>query len=420
MRSMLIASVLLGLLISGGAALAQTDPRTPAAICAEAPAEEPTTREFSQAEQVLEDGVDYSVVFCTDLGPVYVDLYEEQTPLTVNNFVFLAQNGFYNNSVFHRVIRDFMVQGGDPVGNPPGTGGPGYQFADEFLPSLNFDRPGLLAMANSGPATNGSQFFITTVPTDWLNQRHTIFGEVIVGQDVVDAIPDNQSNPTLTTALNTVVVITDPTSVEAVEFVPEPATREEVEAVFAEMPALVGATFVDALAVDETLSGVRDTADWVALAAEADQEAIAAYYASHGHAYNANAVIANVVCDLTLLPIQRIAYSIDFYGSAEDAQAAFADTTLIDLQQGLEALESTLEGYQTFMGTGVGCDREDLTLVRGWRQMGRVVTMVEIVVTPEAIPSDLPATEIADVLVIQLGEPFESALLRDILRPESR
>lgn len=119
-------------------------------------------------------------------GEFVVQLFPDKAPKTVNNFVFLAQNGFYDGTTFHRVLDGFMAQGGDPTGT--GMGGPGYQFEDEFSDDLTFDKPGLLAMANSGPNTNGSQFFITYVPTPHLNNRHTIFGEVIEGMDVVNNI----------------------------------------------------------------------------------------------------------------------------------------------------------------------------------------------------------------------------------------
>ena len=128
-------------------------------------------------------------------GEFVVQLFDDQAPKTVNNFVFLAQQGYYNGTTFHRVLEGFMAQGGDPTGT--GMGGPGYQFEDEFSPELNFDRPGLLAMANSGPNTNRSQFFITYAPAPDLNGRHTIFGEVIEGMDVVNSITrrDPQQNP---------------------------------------------------------------------------------------------------------------------------------------------------------------------------------------------------------------------------------
>ena len=144
----------------------------------------------------------------TTQGTVTVRLFPDQAPKTVSNFVELAEGSrewndpqtrrsttekLYDGTVFHRVIPDFMIQGGDPLGN--GTGGPGYKFGDEFHPDLAFSRPYLLAMANAGPGTNGSQFFITTVPTPWLNRKHTIFGEVIQGADVVDRISHVKSLP---------------------------------------------------------------------------------------------------------------------------------------------------------------------------------------------------------------------------------
>jgi cyclophilin family peptidyl-prolyl cis-trans isomerase len=123
----------------------------------------------------------------TDVGEMLIDLYADRAPKTVNNFVFLARQGFYDDVVFHRVIANFMAQGGDPTGT--GTGGPGYTFADEFHPSLRHDGPGVLSMANAGPNTNGSQFFITHVPTPWLDDKHSVFGRVVEGQDVLMAIP---------------------------------------------------------------------------------------------------------------------------------------------------------------------------------------------------------------------------------------
>ena len=131
---------------------------------------------------------EYTAVIETDLGNIVLRLFTDESPITVNNFVFLAQQGYYDGVVFHRVIHDFMVQGGDPTGT--GSGGPGYMFEDEVDNGLKFDKPGLLAMANAGPGTNGSQFFITHVATPHLTGNHTIFGEVIEGMDTVFAIPE--------------------------------------------------------------------------------------------------------------------------------------------------------------------------------------------------------------------------------------
>ncbi len=128
----------------------------------------------------------YTATIRTSMGTMVIDLFASQAPVTVNNFIFLANDHFYTGVQFHRVIPDFMIQGGDPTGT--GTAGPGYQFQDEFVAQLTFDQPGILAMANSGPGTNGSQFFITTVPTPHLNGAHTIFGRVTQGQDIADAI----------------------------------------------------------------------------------------------------------------------------------------------------------------------------------------------------------------------------------------
>ena len=124
----------------------------------------------------------------TNKGTIRLNLYPDETPMTVANFVNLAQRGFYDGLSFHRVIEDFMIQGGCPQGT--GTGGPGYRFADEFVDSLRHDAPGKFSMANAGPGTNGSQFFITHVPTPWLDDAHTIFGAVEGDDDqvVVNAI----------------------------------------------------------------------------------------------------------------------------------------------------------------------------------------------------------------------------------------
>jgi len=124
--------------------------------------------------------------FATSLGEFTVELYLDKAPITAGNFIKLADEGFYKNLAFHRVIPDFMIQGGDPKGN--GTGGPGYNIKDEFHPSLRHDRPGILSMANRGPNTGGSQFFVTVAATPHLNNKHAIFGGVTKGMDVVNKI----------------------------------------------------------------------------------------------------------------------------------------------------------------------------------------------------------------------------------------
>ena len=143
----------------------------------------------------LGSSTSYQAVFTTEAGEFTVELFADRVPVTVNNFVFLARQGYYDTTTFHRVLPGFMAQGGDPTGT--GNGGPGYTFDDEFHPELRFDRAGLLGMANRGPNTNGSQFFITFAPTPHLNGLHTIFGELVDGAEVLDSLTprDPLANP---------------------------------------------------------------------------------------------------------------------------------------------------------------------------------------------------------------------------------
>jgi peptidyl-prolyl cis-trans isomerase A (cyclophilin A) len=164
----------------------------------------------------------------TNQGDIVLRLFPDHAPKTVRNFVELAEGSrdwtdprtrrpstdkLYDGTIFHRVIPGFMIQGGDPLGT--GTGGPGYKFGDEFHPDLTFNRPYLLAMANAGPGTNGSQFFITTVPTPWLTGKHTIFGEVLEGNDIVDKISNVRTDSGDRPATDVVI--------ESVEITEEPA-----------------------------------------------------------------------------------------------------------------------------------------------------------------------------------------------------
>ena len=139
----------------------------------------------------------YTATFTTPRGDFVVKLRPDLAPQTVNSFVFLARDGFFNGVTWHRVLENFMAQGGDPTGT--GTGGPGYTVPDEFTDKVKFDKPGIMAMANTGqPNSGGSQFFVTTAPADYLDGKYTIFGEVTQGQDIVNAIPlrDPEQNPT--------------------------------------------------------------------------------------------------------------------------------------------------------------------------------------------------------------------------------
>ncbi len=144
-------------------------------------------QQFPKApDMALEPNTDYFATFHTNRGAIKVKLFAAEAPLTVNNFVFLAQQGFYNGTTFHRVIKNFMVQGGDPTGT--GTGGPGYKIKDEFHPQLRHSKGGILSMANAGANTGGSQFFITHTATPHLDGRHAVFGEVVEGMENVMAI----------------------------------------------------------------------------------------------------------------------------------------------------------------------------------------------------------------------------------------
>jgi cyclophilin family peptidyl-prolyl cis-trans isomerase len=156
---------------------------------------------------VIDPQKSYTATMKTDKGNIVINLFADKTPKTVNNFVFLARAGFYDGTTFHRVINDFMAQGGDPTGT--GRGGPGYRFADEFHPTLRHNKPGLLSMANAGPGTNGSQFFLTHVPTPWLDNKHSIFGEVAdkASLDVLLSIPARDPSDVRAPAVNLISVM---------------------------------------------------------------------------------------------------------------------------------------------------------------------------------------------------------------------
>ncbi|MCC7352286.1 MAG: peptidylprolyl isomerase [Anaerolineae bacterium] len=158
---------------------------------------------------VIDPAKIYLATFKTDKGDIKVQLFADKAPKTVNNLVFLARQGYYDNTTFHRVLKDFMAQGGDPTGT--GSGGPGYRFEDEIDPNLKFDGGGYLAMANAGANTNGSQFFITFRPTPWLDGGHTIFGKVVEGMDVLLSLTlrDPGKNPNFKGDLLKTVEITE-------------------------------------------------------------------------------------------------------------------------------------------------------------------------------------------------------------------
>ena len=161
----------------------------------------------TQPDITIDPKKKYSAVIETDNGKMKIELFADKTPKTVNNFVFLAKEGFYDNTIFHRVINNFMVQGGDPEGT--GRGGPGYRFEDEFHPELKHDKRGVLSKANAGPGTNGSQFFITHLPTPHLDNKHSVFGQLIEGEEVFASIPErdptNVDSPAVTLKSITII-----------------------------------------------------------------------------------------------------------------------------------------------------------------------------------------------------------------------
>jgi len=149
-------------------------------------------------EVTIDPAKNYTVTFETSRGTIVCDLFAADAPNTVNNFVFLARDKFYDGTKFHRVIADFMIQGGDPEGT--GRGGPGYKFADELKTNMRKHQVGSLSMANAGPNTNGSQFFITHIVTNWLDGKHTVFGQVTSGQDVVNKVQQGDTVTSVTIA----------------------------------------------------------------------------------------------------------------------------------------------------------------------------------------------------------------------------
>lgn len=403
-----LAAVGLVLLLTASAASAQTDAQTPEEICAAAvPAADPATREFSQAEQVLESGVDYYAIFCTGAGPVYIDLLETDTPITVNNFVFLAQNGYYNNTNFHRVIANFMAQGGDPTNL--GTGGPNYRFQDEFVPTLRFDGPGKLAMANAGPGTNGSQFFITTAPTTHLNDLHTIFGLVLSGQANVENIelrdPSTASTPG--TALNTVIIITDPSTVT----LPEVAAPEkaDVVAAFNEVSTIITPDIAEVL---ENIQTEQETADVIAAAPEGVREALTTLLEDNNHQYRITSTVNNKACDLEGVQFISATYSLDSFASRDDATAAINDPAMaqIYVDSGFVSSPSENLSQPYFTTTVTACDQQATRAVT-YYQRGSFIATAEIVIPAGAQGSEQLDRVLSEFVAQRIFEPFLSGVL---------
>jgi cyclophilin family peptidyl-prolyl cis-trans isomerase len=368
---------------------------TAQALCeAAVPAADPETRTYEAPEDVLVAGTDYRAIFCTSAGPIYIDLLEEYAPVTVNNFVFLAQNGYYNNTIFHRVIADFMAQGGDPTGT--GSGGPGYQFTDEFAAFLTFDSPGWLAMANAGAGTNGSQFFITTAPATHLDYQHTIFGQVLEGQDNVLAIElrDPSVADAPATTLDTVLIVTGDESVEAQVVETDAPSADAVLESFTQLNQLWSTEGIAVSGGDTLLD-----ADAVAASLSADQQAAAALYTDDNFQYRVEQNVSNTACDVEFSPLLSITYTLDVFADADVLTAALDDATLDALAGSAERLpadfydtvaasvgvplvvNSTAEHSETVMTCD---DTVEATRFRTVIQRGAVLQTIELVAVDES------------------------------------
>ena len=385
------------------------DAPTPRELCDAAEPAPLTMMQFEAAERVLEPDVDYRAVFCTSAGAIYVDLYENLTPITVNNFVFLAQQGYYDNTTFHRVIPNFMAQGGDPTGT--GRGGPGYQFKDEPIGYLTFGQPGLLAMANAGPGTNGGQFFITTAPTPHLNYKHTIFGDVLIGQETVEAI--RERDPSAATeageTLQTVLIITDPSAVDNSDIVElEPATAEQVVTAF----EAFAQGLPPSLPLDEELSGYLST-EGLATAAVAVNllDGFATFAEEHGHQYRYRMQIANGNCDPSVF-FSSLGYWVDVYADAAAARAAADDAFMLQWldSYGYARDESASNVYRSRAAT---CGGDEGARLLALYRRGRFLATLDVLVANDVL-GQASAAALLQNLAMQIEGAFTSIYLPEL------
>lgn len=402
--SQLLALALACLLAASAAA--QT-PQSPQALCDAAQPAELSMMQFAQTEEVLDPTLDYRAIFCTSAGAIYLDLYEELTPITVNNFVFLAQQGYYDNTSFHRVIPDFMAQGGDPTAT--GRGGPGYQFQDEPVGFLTFNRPGLLAMANAGPGTNGSQFFITTAPTPHLNYKHTIFGDVLEGQERVVAIRerDPQTASEAGEALHTVLILTEPALVDSTEMALAQATAEEVGAAFARFTANLPPT----LTLDEGRTGYFSTADLAATVSEPLQDGFADFADAHGHQYRQRMQLENSGCDESVF-FSALGFWVDVFADAESASAAASDDFMqlwLDSYD-YERAADTPNIYRHYAET---CDGAEGLHLLSLNARGRYLATIDVLVAASML-DQVPAAALMQNLSLQLEGAVASVFQGEI------
>ena len=389
---------------------ASADAQTPDQLCAAAvPAKDPESRTFTKADSVTKPGVDYRAIFCTAVGAVYVDLTEKETPNAVNNFVFLAQKGFYNNTTFHRVLANFMAQGGDPTAT--GTGGPGYKFNDEILPSLTFNAPGILAMANSGPNSNGSQFFITVAPQTNLNGGYTIFGLVVKGQANVSKIElrDPEKSPTKPgTTLNTVLIVTDPSKVLLAD-TPPPPRADAVKALDG-VDAIISAELASTL---ENKKISQTTAEVISAAPEAARKDLEALLTANHHQYRVGSTLNNKACDTSQLSFFFTSYSLDAFASGKDAAAAISDPAMekIALESGYtDKVTSPNLTFPYFTVKEKDCDKPAVRAMTFWRR-GNFVVMAQV-----AWPEGAQGSEVLDKVLGQfVGSRLYEPLLTSVL-----
>ena len=396
----LLRPVMLFIMLAAIASIvAAEDTPTPQELCDAAEPAPLTMMQFERAEQVLDPDLDYRAIFCTSAGAIYVNLYDTFTKVTVNNFVFLAQQGYYDSTTFHRVIPNFMAQGGDPTGS--GRGGPGYQFADETTGHLTFHRPFVLAMANAGPGTNGSQFFITTAPTPHLNYKHTIFGDVLIGQDVVAAIRERDPETAAEDgeALHTVLIVTDSTQVDDSGAAPTlPVKKEELLSAFQRFNA------------DEVT--VQSSEERRAALKTSLQSSFEDFAERYGHDYRISMQLRNESCNPEVF-FTSIGYAVDVFASADAAVEALADGLTVVMAES----DGFVQPYQTrtplLMKHTPSCLNQDGLHVMMQYTHGRFIITVDAHVDIGIVGNVQPANLISSI-TNQLEVAFEELYFREL------
>ena len=378
------------------------DAPTPQELCDAAEPAPLTMMSFEAAEYLIDRTIDYRAILCTSAGAIYVELYEDQTPATVNNFVFLAEQGYYDNTTFHRVIPDFMAQGGDPTGT--GRGGPGYQFGDEALGYLTFNRPYLLAMANAGPGTNGSQFFITTAPTQHLNYKHTIFGDVLAGHENVQAIrerdPATATEPGET--LHTVLIISDSAQVDNRDVVElPPVTQEELIAAF------------ENFVYDE--AALYSTADIRAMVPAELQEDFDVFADTYGHQYRYGIRYLNEDCDPEVW-WTSVGYQIDVFADRESTAAALQDEFTFALAESDGFITPARTRHLFFMKQTPSCLSEEGWHIMAQMNLGRFLITVDALVDLNSLGQMQPQDLIGRI-ANQLEAAFVDVYPRELRGP---